>query len=247
MVVISPDPDLEPLVATAGARLSVQRGLGLNRGLDQARGEALADGVDRLAVLHGDLPTLVTARRCRPAHRGRWRATDGGHRARRRRVVGTNGLALSPPGVIDFHFGTGSFEAHRKAGQARRRLDHRGAPAGPVIRHRHARGSVRVAGRGERRVSVTITALDGIPEVQAGDDLAALIARCTGRPAGRFRSGGRHPEGRVQGRRAGSWTWRRSSREPRRGTGARAGGRTRGRWNWCCANRPRSSGWRTAG
>ena len=32
--------------------------------------------------------------------------------------TGTNGLALSPPHVIGFHFGTGSFEAHRTDAQA---------------------------------------------------------------------------------------------------------------------------------
>jgi len=114
VVVISPDADLEPLVTAAGARLSVQRGLGLNRGLDQAREEALADGVDHLAVLHGDLPTLtaldvtalltaVVGERPMVAI-----APDAAE-------TGTNGLALSPPGVIGFQFGTRSFEAHRRA------------------------------------------------------------------------------------------------------------------------------------
>lgn len=114
VVVISPDADLEPLVSAAGARLSVQRGLGLNRGLDQAREEALADRVDHLAVLHGDLPTLtaldvtalltaVVGERPMVAI-----APDAAE-------TGTNGLALSPPGVMAFLFGTGSFEAHRRA------------------------------------------------------------------------------------------------------------------------------------
>jgi 2-phospho-L-lactate guanylyltransferase len=116
VVVISPDGDLESLVAMAGARLSVQRGLGLNRGLDQARAEALAEGVDRLAVLHGDLPTLtgpdisalldgVVGERPMVAI-----APDAAE-------TGTNGLALSPPDVVAFQFGPGSFEAHRRAGK----------------------------------------------------------------------------------------------------------------------------------
>ncbi len=32
--------------------------------------------------------------------------------------TGTNGLALAPPGVIGFRFGTGSFAAHRAEAQA---------------------------------------------------------------------------------------------------------------------------------
>ena len=59
VVVISPAAALEPIATEAGARLVVQRGMGLNAGLDQARGEALAEGVELLAVLHGDLPNLA--------------------------------------------------------------------------------------------------------------------------------------------------------------------------------------------
>ena len=59
VVVISPAAELEPIVAEAGARLAVQRGMGLNAGLDQAREAAEADGVERLVVLHGDLPNLA--------------------------------------------------------------------------------------------------------------------------------------------------------------------------------------------
>ena len=43
VVVITPSEALGPLVAGAGARLIVQRGMGLNAGLDQARREAIAD------------------------------------------------------------------------------------------------------------------------------------------------------------------------------------------------------------
>ena len=32
--------------------------------------------------------------------------------------TGTNGLALSPPGIIGFRFGAGSFAAHRAEAQA---------------------------------------------------------------------------------------------------------------------------------
>ena len=119
VVVISPSAALAELVEEAGARLLVQRGMGLNEGLDQARSAAVADGVATLVVLHGDLPeltvpdvgALATARGVR----------DGVAIAPDRAGSGTNGLALRPPGAIGFHFGAGSRAAHeaaaREAGQ----------------------------------------------------------------------------------------------------------------------------------
>jgi 2-phospho-L-lactate guanylyltransferase len=116
VVVITPATSLEPVVAAAGARLVVQRGMGLNQGLDQAREEALADGIDTLAVLHGDLPNitgpdiaaLISAV---PAPAGVAIAPD-------RAGSGTNGLALRPPDAIGFGFGVGSFATHRSAAEA---------------------------------------------------------------------------------------------------------------------------------
>jgi len=110
VVVISPDPGLAGAVAACGARLSVQHGMGLNRGLAQARREALADGVTTLLVLHGDLPNLHTddvaaLRDAATGGAGVAIAPDKGG-------AGTNGLALHPPDAIGFHFGAGSFVAH---------------------------------------------------------------------------------------------------------------------------------------
>jgi 2-phospho-L-lactate/phosphoenolpyruvate guanylyltransferase len=121
VVVISPSAALAPLVEGAGARLSVQRGLGLNTGLDQARREALADGIDTLLVFHGDLPNLQVREveallaAC-PTPLGVSIAPD-------RAGAGTNGLCLRPPGIIGFAFGDGSFARH--AAEA----DAAGAPA----------------------------------------------------------------------------------------------------------------------
>jgi 2-phospho-L-lactate guanylyltransferase len=111
VVVISPAASLAPIVEEAGARLVVQRGLGLNEGLQQAREEALADGVGLLAVLHGDLPNLTAADvraliEAVPGVRGVAIAPD-------RAGSGTNGLAMRPPDAVAFRFGTGSFELHR--------------------------------------------------------------------------------------------------------------------------------------
>ena len=110
VVVISPAAALEPIATEAGARLVVQRGLGLNEGLNQARGEALAEGVELLAVLHGDLPNLAAAdvrELLSVVHGERGVAV-----APDRRGAGTNGLALRPPGIIGFRFGAGSLSAH---------------------------------------------------------------------------------------------------------------------------------------
>ena len=90
--------------------------MGLNAGLEQARREALGDGIETLVVLHGDLPNLaaddVTALLAAvPQPSGVAIAPD-------RAEGGTNGLALRPPDAIGFWFGVGSFEAHRAAAAA---------------------------------------------------------------------------------------------------------------------------------
>ena len=112
VVVITPSEALSSLVNAAGARLVVQRGLGLNAGLDQARDEAIADRVDTLLVLHGDLPNLgaddvAAILDALPGGGGVAIAPD-------RAGTGTNGLALRPPDAIGFRFGAGSFEAHAR-------------------------------------------------------------------------------------------------------------------------------------
>jgi 2-phospho-L-lactate guanylyltransferase len=116
VVVISPSASLAELVEPMGARLLVQRGMGLNEGLDQARSAAEGDGVDLLVVLHGDLPELdvadvATLLDAVPEPTGVAIAPD-------RRGIGTNGLALRPPGVIAFHFGPASRAAHEAAAHA---------------------------------------------------------------------------------------------------------------------------------
>lgn len=111
VVVISPARELAELVEPHGARLVVQRGMGLNEGLEQARFDAMVEDVDTLVVLHGDLPNLqppdVTAliESLPPSGPGVAIAPDRGG-------TGTNGLVLRPPGVIGFRFGAGSFAAH---------------------------------------------------------------------------------------------------------------------------------------
>lgn len=116
VVVITPSDALGPLVSAAGAQLAHQLGMGLNAGLEQARREALTDGVDTLMVLHGDLPNLSTDDIAEllaavPQPAGVAIAPDRGG-------SGTNGLALRPPDAIPFRFGIGSLAAHLAAADA---------------------------------------------------------------------------------------------------------------------------------
>jgi 2-phospho-L-lactate/phosphoenolpyruvate guanylyltransferase len=112
VVVISPSRPLAEIVDAAGARLAVQRGMGLNEGLDQARSDAILDGIHTLIVLHGDLPNLraddvLTLISGLPED-----GAPGVAIAPDRAGTGTNALALQPPGVINFRFGVGSFAKH---------------------------------------------------------------------------------------------------------------------------------------
>lgn len=112
VVVISPSRNLAEIVEPSGARLLVQRGMGLNEGLEQARFDALVEDIGTLIILHGDLPNLQasdveTLSAALP--------DDGAPAvaiAPDRAGTGTNGLVLRPPGVIRFRFGAGSFAAH---------------------------------------------------------------------------------------------------------------------------------------
>jgi len=112
VVVISPSRPLLEIVEPSGARLVVQRGMGLNSGLDQVRFDAMVDDIATLAVLHGDLPNLTVADvetlfGALPAD-----GSPGVAIAPDRAGTGTNGLVLRPPGVIGFRFGAGSFAKH---------------------------------------------------------------------------------------------------------------------------------------
>ena len=112
VVVISPSRPLAEIVEPSGARLVVQRGMGLNEGLEQARFDALVDEIETLIVLHGDLPNLQAADVEVLAAALPSGAAPAVAIAPDRAGTGTNGLVLRPPGVIRFRFGTGSFAAH---------------------------------------------------------------------------------------------------------------------------------------
>ncbi|MBA2263726.1 MAG: 2-phospho-L-lactate guanylyltransferase [Chloroflexi bacterium] len=112
VVVISPSRPLLEIVEPSGARLVIQRGMGLNTGLDEVRFDALVDHVTTLVVLHGDLPNLQaldieTLLAALPAD-----GSPGVAIAPDRAGRGTNAIVLRPPGVIGFRFGAGSFALH---------------------------------------------------------------------------------------------------------------------------------------
>ena len=142
-----PPDALGPLVAAAGARLAHQLGMGLNAGLEQARREALADGIDTLIVLHGDLPNLATddiaaLLAAVPQPPGVAIAPDRGGAAR-------TGWRCDPPDAIAFRFGVGSLRRAPRGRGGGRRAAGRGASARAGLRPRHARrpGALDRAGR----------------------------------------------------------------------------------------------------
>jgi 2-phospho-L-lactate/phosphoenolpyruvate guanylyltransferase len=112
VVVITPSRALREIVEPSGSRLVVQRGMGLNEGLEQARFDAVVEEAGTLAILHGDLPNLRAGDvevlvGALPSD-----GTPGVAIAPDRAGTGTNGLVLRPPGLIPFRFGTGSFARH---------------------------------------------------------------------------------------------------------------------------------------
>jgi 2-phospho-L-lactate guanylyltransferase len=111
VVVITPSRALAQVVDPTGAQLVVQRGMGLNEGLEQARFDALYEDIETLVILHGDLPNLHP--RDVEDFVGSLPADGPGVAiAPDRAGTGTNGLVLRPPGVIPFRFGLGSFAHH---------------------------------------------------------------------------------------------------------------------------------------
>jgi 2-phospho-L-lactate guanylyltransferase len=113
--VVTPDDEVRELALELGARPLLQRSAGLNRGLREARDEAIAAGADAVLILPIDLSHVgvdpvgalldVAARQDGPVvvlvpdRHGR----------------GTNALLLRPPDVIDVRFGGDSRAAHAEA------------------------------------------------------------------------------------------------------------------------------------
>ena len=119
--VISPDPGALRAMAEMGAITIADDGRGLNPALDVGRAWALAAGADGLLVLPADLPCVtaasidafvmdVTAQRAADE-----RSADVVGIVPDQHGSGTNALLLGPPSVIDFRFGSYSYDAHLDA------------------------------------------------------------------------------------------------------------------------------------
>jgi len=114
VLVVSPDDAVRSMAADLGARTLKQRSQGLNRGLREARDDAIAGGADAVVVLPIDLPLVspeALAALIAPL-------SVVGERplavlAPDRHGRGTNALVLAPPDAIEFRFGGDSRAAHR--------------------------------------------------------------------------------------------------------------------------------------
>ena len=112
-LVVSPDREVLTRAAEAGARTLLQRSQGLNRGLREARDDAIAGGADAIVILPIDLPLVSSVALeqliaplvaiverplvvLAPDRHGR----------------GTNGLVVAPPAAIELGFGGDSRAAH---------------------------------------------------------------------------------------------------------------------------------------
>jgi 2-phospho-L-lactate guanylyltransferase len=112
-LVISPDREVLAQAAGLGARTLRQRSQGLNRGLWEAREDAVAGGADAVVVVPIDLPLIsATALSQLTAPLAAVSERPLVILAPDRHGRGTNGLVVAPPNAIEFGFGGDSRAAH---------------------------------------------------------------------------------------------------------------------------------------
>jgi 2-phospho-L-lactate guanylyltransferase len=111
-IVVTPDDEVRELALAAGARPLRQRSQGLNRGLREARQEAVAGGAEAVLIVPIDLPMVspdALAAVLAPLR-------DGDRPlvvvVPDRHGRGTNALLLAPPDTIEFGFGGDSRAGH---------------------------------------------------------------------------------------------------------------------------------------
>lgn len=114
-IVITPDDEVRAIALEAGARPIRQHSQGLNRGLREARADAIAAGADAILVVPIDLPLVA------PDTLAQLLAPLAPLGEPDRPVVvvvpdrhgrGTNALLVAPPDAIEFAFGGDSRAAH---------------------------------------------------------------------------------------------------------------------------------------
>ena len=184
--VVSPDPTVLCLAEEAGATPLLQKSRGLNPALEEAREWAVTEGASALLVFPADLPLLQTSdveailAAVEEAEEPLAVVSPDATGA------GTNALLLRPPDALPFMFGPHSFNAHLNTAQEkglatrvceRTRIAFDIDTADDLARF-NAPPEVLTneLPPGELRVLPVC----GIPEVQSGDDLAALISGATG-------------------------------------------------------------------
>jgi 2-phospho-L-lactate guanylyltransferase len=115
VVVVTKEPEAVAIAERFGATCIDEEGDDLSGAVAQAARYLSANGVKTMLMLPGDVP-LVTG-----AEIDRFVATRA--RAPSMSIIadlgqdGTNGLLLSPPDLMEFHFGPGSFAAHKAAAE----------------------------------------------------------------------------------------------------------------------------------
>lgn len=117
-LVVTPDDEVRELALRAGARPLRQRSRGLNDGLREARDDAIAGGATAVLILPIDLPRVSPAAISDLISTALDRSPPVVAIVGDRHGRGTNALLLSPPDVIDVHFGGDSHDAHEAAAAA---------------------------------------------------------------------------------------------------------------------------------
>lgn len=114
VALVSRDDQVRAIAEARGHRFISEQGDGLNAALEHASGVLMQEGVDRLLVLHGDLPCLQAEDIEAMIHALKMREDTGPAvvLAPAEGDGGTNALAACPPDAIRFRFGINSFTLH---------------------------------------------------------------------------------------------------------------------------------------
>jgi len=187
--VVSPDPIVLQYAEAEGVTPLPQESQGLNPALEEARDWAAEKGATTLVVFPADLPLLRA-----PDVRAIMEEAEGDKDplvvvAPDTTGEGTNALLLRPPDAVPFLFGQNSFDAHLSAAREREiptrvcektRLAFDLDTLDDLTRFSGVQSSGTSAGAPEASEELRVLPVDGIPEVQSGDDLADLIRQAAG-------------------------------------------------------------------
>lgn len=120
ILVISNDPQAQALAEETGARFLREKDAhGLNEAIAQAANQLADEGVEDILIIHGDVP-LATGEefdQIVDAHRSAPAVTIAVTIVPASEDGGTNAMAVSPPNLLNFQYGTDSFDKHRAAAE----------------------------------------------------------------------------------------------------------------------------------